>query len=157
MQPPPVRSGTQDAQHWPLQHGRRRRTRERLIKFGWQIYEALQRSAVTYGLWDRAGRVQVVSTDYVLVEVHPHACFTVGLGWIPPLKTTLSGQISRDAYLLQWAATRHRALSGPHWPSPDYLSDCAGRFARASWEDIVQEGFAFTNSRMTSSMPWPAW
>jgi hypothetical protein len=35
----------------------------------------------------------------MIIEVHPHASFVVGLGWIPQIKKTLAGQLERAAYL----------------------------------------------------------
>lgn len=65
------------------------------MKRGWDLYSLLQ--DVGYGLLDTPGSIQ--SSAKMMVEVHPHASFVVGLGWIPQSKQTLAGQLERAAYL----------------------------------------------------------
>jgi predicted nuclease with RNAse H fold len=64
---------------------------------GWEVYEML--TALGYNLLDEPGRTSVIEGANTVVEVHPHASFVVGLGWIPQTKQNLAGQFERLAYL----------------------------------------------------------
>jgi predicted nuclease with RNAse H fold len=87
----------------------------RWMKLGWRLYEALQEAG--YARYPQAGPRQVV-------EVHPHACFTVLLGHRPYKKNTIEGRLQRQLLLYEeglnitdpmhlfeeW--TRHHVLAG---------------------------------------------
>jgi predicted nuclease with RNAse H fold len=65
------------------------------MKRGWDLYSLLQDEG--YSLLDQPGRV--VARTRIAFEVHPHASFVVGLGWIPQKKSTLAGLLERAAFL----------------------------------------------------------
>lgn len=65
------------------------------MKRGWDLYSLLQ--ARSYRLLDAPGSAQ--PPPKLVFEVHPHASFVVGLGWIPQKKQSLAGQLERAAYL----------------------------------------------------------
>lgn len=72
------------------------------MKRGWDLYSLLQ--DVGYGLLDTPGTIQPVSK--MMFEVHPHASFVVGLGWIPQNKQTLAaswnGQRIYERSVVNW-------------------------------------------------------
>lgn len=62
---------------------------------GWECYSRLRSQG--YSLLETAGRV--APSNRMVMEVHPHAAFVVGLGWVPQLKETLAGLLERAAFL----------------------------------------------------------
>lgn len=67
------------------------------IQTGWKIFDRIK--GLGYKLWENPGTVSLKPETKYVLEVHPHACFVVGLGWIPQTKSSLAGQIERIAYL----------------------------------------------------------
>ncbi|MEW4565784.1 DUF429 domain-containing protein [Bremerella sp. JC770] len=105
------------------------------IKRGWDLYLLLQNQG--YSLLDTPGRVQ--SESSITLEVHPHASFVVGLGWIPQTKSTLAGLLERAAYLRR--ESQELKLSVEDTPLAtdqlQFLKDID-----TTWESIADEGIA---------------
>jgi len=107
------------------------------MRRGWDIYGRLQ-GELDYRLWRQPGRPQ--SQDgRTLIEVHPHASFVVGLGWIPHKKTTLAGQLERLAYLLAEAERLGIRLEDCGL-SGEALAEAGSSLQRATWESIRAQG-----------------
>lgn len=121
------------------------------VRRGFQLYEAL--TAEGYVVWDAPGLAHVGPiTSRTILEVHPHACFVVGLGWIPQDKQTLAGQLERCAWLarsthgLAVAEDAHGLL-----PSDETRRELARRIGETSWESIATSGIdlpAFSHDRL---------
>ncbi len=79
------------------------------MKRGWDLYSLLAKTG--YELLDKPGPVETRTTPMML-EVHPHACFVVGLGWRPQTKKALGGQLERAAYLRQECGNLGIRVSG---------------------------------------------
>ncbi len=87
----------------------------RWMQLGWRFYAALE--AAGFVTWPAEGARQ-------MFEVHPHACFTVMLGWRPLKKMTLEGRLQRQMALYRAGVgvpdpmavleelTPHRLLTG---------------------------------------------
>jgi predicted nuclease with RNAse H fold len=108
------------------------------IKSGWDVYGALQ--AKGYRLWDQPGPVRVAGEEPRIIEVHPHACFVVGLGWIPPDKKGLAGHLVRAAYLRRHGILGDEPLRGECWPREDMLVQLARALEDATWEKLCSDG-----------------
>jgi hypothetical protein len=108
------------------------------IKRGWEIYEGLIRDGYKY--WEEPGPVNVRSGERRLIEVHPHACFVVGLGWVPHSKATLAGLLERAAYLEQQGAKVEGGIVGTCWPSKAVLGDLRDALSKTTWESITGIG-----------------
>jgi predicted nuclease with RNAse H fold len=103
------------------------------MKRGWDLYSLLQGKG--YFLLDTPGPVK--STAKGVFEVHPHASFVVGLGWIPQSKQTLAGQFERLAYLRR--ECRDLGISiGKTMLTEDQLGQL--KETTATWETIVVDG-----------------
>lgn len=103
------------------------------MKRGWDLYSLLQGKG--YSLLDTPGHVK--STGKNVLEVHPHASFVVGLGWIPKSKQTLAGQLERIAYL-----RRECHELGISIDKTMLAEDQLGQLKKttATWETIVMDG-----------------
>lgn len=103
------------------------------MKRGWDLYSLLQGKG--YLLLDTPGPVK--STGKGVLEVHPHASFVVGLGWIPQNKQTLAGQLERLAYL-----RRECRELGISIDKTMLAEDQLGQLKNtsATWETIVADG-----------------
>jgi hypothetical protein len=99
---------------------------------GLRLYDDL--ASLGYMLWDTPGPVSTIGSgiDRVTIEVYPHACFVVRLGWIPQLKTSLGGCLERMACLRGWAAEL-----GINLGARDSVLQQIGDL---SWERIAREG-----------------
>jgi len=93
------------------------------IKTGWKIYEALEK--LGYKRWVSPGQVQLDSNQHWLIEIHPHACFAVGAGYILPEKVSLAGYFTRIAYLQKAASELGWKLTGQAWPGSAWLEQLA--------------------------------
>jgi hypothetical protein len=100
---------------------------------GLKLYDAL--ADLGYMLWDTPGPVSTIGAgvDRIAIEVHPHACFVVKLGWIPQLKISLGGCLERIACLRAWG----RELGVQIGASYDQLLTELGTL---SWESILERG-----------------
>jgi len=109
------------------------RTPPEWVGAGLRVYQDL--AEIGYMTWDAPGPVSTIASgvDRIAVEVYPHACFVVRLGWIPQLKTSLGGVLERIACLRAWSAE----LGVPLEPGYDDILD---RFATLSWEGILDHG-----------------
>lgn len=67
------------------------------VQRGWDLYDALRE--LGYRLIDEPGTTMTRCDSKAVIEIHPHASFVVGLGWIPQTKGNLAGQFERLAYL----------------------------------------------------------
>lgn len=106
---------------------------DKWIERGWELYSSLNDKG--YILLDTSGPVKL--TGKVVLEVHPHASFVVGLGWIPHSKQTLAGQLERLAYL-RWEC---RDL-GISTDKTMLVEDQLGQLKSTSttWETIILDG-----------------
>lgn len=101
---------------------------------GWEIYDKLRGKG--FKLVDQPGTIQA-EDEPTMLEVHPHACFVVGLGWIPQTKSGLAGQIERVAYLRQECLTHGLDVSET-FLAEDQLEPL--KSADVTWESIVNNG-----------------
>jgi len=103
------------------------------MKRGWDLYSLL--TGKGYFLLDTPGSVK--STGKVVLEVHPHASFVVGLGWIPQNKQTFAGQLERLAYL-----RRECRDLGISIDKTMLAEDQLGQLKNtsATWETIFEDG-----------------
>lgn len=67
------------------------------MQAGFRLYRELFQKG--YILWDKPGKVRIHKTKRSVIEIYPHAAFTVGLGYIPYKKDTLAGSLQRIGYL----------------------------------------------------------
>jgi len=108
------------------------------IKTGWKIFDSIK--GLGYSLWETPGKVSLKpGTKYVL-EVHPHACFVVGLGWIPQTKSSLAGQFERIAYLKHEAQLLDLDMNAT--PIDRKVLDELNA-ALSDWDKIRSEGLDF--------------
>ena len=100
---------------------------------GFKLYEAL--AELGYMLWDTPGPVSTVGAgvDRIAIEVHPHACFVVELGWIPQLKISLGGCLERIACLREWGRRTGVRIGDAY----DHILDELGNL---SWQQILERG-----------------
>lgn len=110
------------------------------IEVGWEIYDGLV--AMGYRLWDTPGAVTLPQGWRTVLEIHPHACFVVGLGWIPQDKKNLAGQLERTAYLREAAALRGQPLVGDPIPANDVLTRIGNKLLASSWQAIRAQGIS---------------
>jgi hypothetical protein len=110
------------------------------IKVGWKVYERLK-SDLKYSLWNKPGQVRIRQLPTV-IEVHPHACIVVGLGWIPQLKTCLAGQLERTAYLLEAGRAGGKAWEGNCLPRTSLLRDVMRAMSKMTWDTIRAGGLS---------------
>ena len=103
------------------------------MKRGWKLYSLLQESG--YALLDTPGPVS--RTERLTFEVHPHASFVVGLGWIPQSKDTLAGQLERAAYLRKECRELGISTAGTLLDT-DQLQRL--KSIKATWKSIVEGG-----------------
>lgn len=104
------------------------------MKRGWEIYDKLRGKG--FKLVDEPGKIQTKDEPAIL-EVHPHACFVVGLGWIPQTKSGLAGQLERLAYLRQECLARKLDLSET-FLDEDQLKELTS--LEVTWESLVTDG-----------------
>lgn len=100
---------------------------------GLKLYDAL--ADLGYMLWDTPGAVSTIraGVDRIAIEVHPHACFVVRLGFIPQLKISLGGCLERIACLRAWG----HELGVQIGPGYDQILSELGSL---SWETILERG-----------------
>ena len=103
------------------------------MKRGWDLYSLLR--SAEYSVLDDPGKVEPIKR--FVIEVHPHASFVVGLGWIPQSKQTLAGQLERSAYLRKECSDLGLSFDGTLL-SIDQLQLLQG--LTATWDSIVTEG-----------------
>jgi hypothetical protein len=108
------------------------------IQCGWQVYDRLKKD-FSYKLYDRLGPVQL-REERVLIEVHPHACYFVGLGWIPQVKGSAPGQLERIAYLLGAARNGERPWVGEAMPPATFLKTLVSDLQGLTWNSIHEKG-----------------
>jgi hypothetical protein len=102
------------------------------------VYRLLEQE-LGYVRISKPGTVHL-SEQPTLVEVHPHACFVVGLGWVPQNKETLSGQLERAAYFMASAQWGETSLKGEVLPRPDLLAHLGNQLGSTSWGQIRSQG-----------------
>ena len=107
------------------------------IQRGWRVYSRL--GELGYKLWTSEGPVRISDVPAV-IEVHPHASFVVGLGWIPVPKDSIGGQLERIAYLLDSLTWQGHPLSGTCLPSPETLQNLCQCLQNATWKSIRKSG-----------------
>lgn len=110
------------------------------VENGWNLYHRLQ-NELGYALWDQPGPVKI-ENQKTMFEVHPHACFVVGLGWIPAKKATFSGQLERAAYLQKALPAESADVCGECLPSGNLLQEFAQQLKQASWQAIRDYGLS---------------
>lgn len=103
------------------------------MKRGWDLYSLLQEKQ--YNLLDTPGKV--IPTERMVLEVHPHASFVVGLGWIPQSKQTLAGLLERAAYLRKECHELRIATDGTLL-EVDQLNELQS--VASTWDSIVSDG-----------------
>lgn len=103
------------------------------MKRGWDLYSLLLDKQ--YRLLDTPGKV--VPAKRLTFEVHPHASFVVGLGWIPQSKQTLAGLLERAAYLRKECSQLGIATAGTLLEF-DQLHELQS--VAATWDSIVNDG-----------------
>jgi hypothetical protein len=108
------------------------------IQCGWQVYDRLKKD-FGYKLYDRPGSVQL-GGERVLLEVHPHASYVVGLGWIPQAKDSVPGQLERIAYLLDAARQGEKPWIGKAMPPATFLRTLVSDLQRLTWDIIREKG-----------------
>ena len=127
-----------------LYYTRRDRTKAATwVQCGWHVYDRLKKE-LGYTLWNQAGRVNATN-HRALLEVHPHASFVVGLGWIPQAKESIPGQLERIAYLLR--AIEHEGVgwTGDCLPVPSFLATLTNALQALTWDKICARGVVFGN------------
>jgi hypothetical protein len=100
---------------------------------GLKLYSSL--ADFGYMLWDTPGPVSTIGSgvDRIVLEVYPHACFVVKLGWIPQIKISLGGCLERIACLRDWG----RSLNVPIGEGYEHiLQELSG----LNWERILESG-----------------
>ncbi len=105
------------------------------MKRGWDLYSLLKDKG--YSLLDVPGTV--VNCDRITFEVHPHASFVVGLGWIPQQKDTLAGLLERAAFLRRECRELSVSVVGTLLDD-DQLQRLKN--IDTTWEEIADEGIA---------------
>tara|TARA_R110000868_G_scaffold164672_1_gene397430 strand:+ start:11272 stop:12063 length:792 start_codon:yes stop_codon:yes gene_type:complete len=105
------------------------------MKRGWDLYTLLQDKQ--YRLLDTPGKV--APAKQLTFEVHPHASFVVGLGWIPQSKQTLAGLLERAAYLRKECSQLGITTTGTLLEF-DQLNEL--KSVTATWDSIVNDGIA---------------
>jgi hypothetical protein len=108
------------------------------IQCGWQVYDRLKKD-FGYKLYDRTGAVKL-GEERVLIEVHPHACYVVGLGWIPQDKGSVPGQLERIAYLLGAARNGDKPWVGQAMPPVRFLETLVSDLQGLTWDIIRDKG-----------------
>jgi len=108
------------------------------IERGWEIYEKVQSQG--YKLYRDPGVVKFDSSEKYVFEVHPHASFVVGLGWIPQTKSSLAGQVERIAYLRKQSELFGFDMTETAL-SRELLSEFQSAFA--NWDKILTDGLDF--------------
>ena len=102
---------------------------------GWQLYQSLEE--LGYQLLDEPGPTEISDDERVVIEVHPHASFVVGLGWIPQDKKGLAGQLERMAYLRTQCAEMGINVAGTCL-ADDPLTSL--QQINATWDGILVDG-----------------
>ena len=108
------------------------------IERGWEIYKKVESQG--YRLYREPGVVSFEPNEKYVFEVHPHASFVVGLGWIPQTKSSLAGQVERIAYLRKQAELFSLDMSETAL-SRELLSEFQSAFA--NWDKILTDGLDF--------------
>lgn len=103
------------------------------MKRGWDLYSLLR--GIGFGVVESPGKVAAPPKS--VIEVHPHASFVVGLGWIPQSKRTLAGQLERAAYLRKECADLTLTCEGTPL-AVDQLFLLQG--VSSAWASIVTDG-----------------
>lgn len=100
---------------------------------GFALFEHL--ADLGYMLWDTPGPVSTVGSgvDRIALEVYPHACFVVKLGFIPQIKISLGGCLERIACLRAWGHTVGVSIGDSY---DHLLSELEG----LSWQRILTSG-----------------
>jgi hypothetical protein len=100
---------------------------------GLKLYDSL--AELGYMLWDTPGPVSTIGSgvDRIAIEVYPHACFVVKLGWIPQLKISLGGCLERIACLREWGRELNVPIGGGY---EQILQELSG----LDWERILTSG-----------------
>lgn len=111
------------------------------IQFGLEIYNGIRRK-FDYHLYETPGPVCLKNGVRTLVEVHPHACFVIGLGWIPKKKTTLAGQLERIAYLRKLRSEYDVQIDAVYLPEDNILSSFQEFFRSTDFDAIARSGLA---------------
>lgn len=109
------------------------------IQCGWQVYDRLKKD-FDYRLHNQPGPVQLKAEERVVIEVHPHASFVVGLGWIPQVKDSVPGQIERIAHLLDAGKQGEEPWTGEAMPPATFLKTLVTDLQELTWASIREKG-----------------
>ena len=104
------------------------------MKRGWDLYALMVQ--LGYALLETPGETER-DESLRMMEVHPHASFVVGLGWIPQTKKSLAGQLERAAYLRKECESLGIDASGTPL-SDDQLQELAA--VSSNWNAIAENG-----------------
>jgi len=110
-----------------------KRTPPDWVGAGLKLFGALADAG--YMLWDAPGPVSTIASGIgrVAVEVYPHACFVVMLGFVPQLKISLGGCLERIACARAWGETLGISIGSGYDQMLDELRGL-------SWERILASG-----------------
>ncbi len=111
---------------------------DKWVKWGWEVFDRLKRD-FGYSLWNHPGTV-IPAAERTLIEVHPHASFVVGLGWIPQVKDSVPGQLERIAYLLKAVRQGEKLWTGEAIPPVTFLQTLVTDLQGLTWDSIREQG-----------------